>query len=54
MLLKLLQCLLMNSNCLAALFIIIEMWWLKVKSDENVISMSLICVTMGNIKLDIE
>lgn len=36
LLLKLLPCCLMNLNCLVALLIIIEIWWLKVKPDVNV------------------
>lgn len=40
-LLKLLQCHLIEPNRLAALLAIINMWWLKVKSNKNVTLKSL-------------
>lgn len=54
MVLKLLQYCLIKPYCLVALLKIVEIWWLKVKSDENVILKSLICVTIGNTKFDIK
>lgn len=54
MLLQLLQYRLIKPNCLAALLIIVEMWRIKLKSDENVIPKSLIYITIGHTKFDIQ